>query len=299
MSHPPPYVPQEPVNDPLEPPDEIVDPDGPTIRAPFHRRILLSTAPLPVLLTLGNALSGFAAIHFATRNIEPDTPHVRLLQLAYASWFIIASMVFDMLDGQMARLTRRTSDFGAQLDSLCDAISFGAAPGVLVLQTISLWTPASFLPPERLVWAIGAIYVACAVLRLARFNVEHETTDTPHLDFTGLPSPAAAFVVISLVLLANDLHDRAWATPETLTWGLAIALPVFTLAAGLLMVSRVPYPHLANRYVRGRKPLSFIVRFVVIAVAALLEPYITLAALSILFMLSGPVNALWHRRRRA
>ena len=125
-------------------------------------------AVLPTMLTLGNAVCGFGAITFAAKWSGGDPA----LSLFIASCLIYLAMVFDALDGSAARLTNQTSEFGAQLDSLCDAISFGAAPAFLMLQFSQ---SRDFHP--RFLWLIAALYVVCAVLRLARFNVETDEDD--------------------------------------------------------------------------------------------------------------------------
>jgi CDP-diacylglycerol--serine O-phosphatidyltransferase len=251
-----------------------------------RRRILQSTALLPVMLTLANGLLGFGAIHFATKD---DLGTSSQGNLVVAAWLIVGAMVCDMLDGQVARLTGQASEFGAQLDSLCDAISFGAAPAVLMLRAalVPLREVLDYVPVERLIWAVAALYLAGAVLRLARFNVEHPSEgSSAHLAFQGLPSPAAAASVVSLVLLHADLaastgHGRLLAV------AFACALPAVTLLAGLLMVSRIPYAHLVNRLVARRRPLDFIVRAILVAMAVVVMPFVAAAVLAIGFMLSG------------
>src|SRR3990170_3286147 len=100
---------------------------------------------------------------------------------------VLFAIVFDWLDGYVARLARTASDFGAQLDSLCDVVSFGVAPGFLLVKMCPRFTYLH----SHAIWVIAASYAACAALRLARFNVE-TTDDDEHLHFNGLPSPAAA-----------------------------------------------------------------------------------------------------------
>ncbi|HUU60366.1 MAG TPA: CDP-diacylglycerol--serine O-phosphatidyltransferase [Phycisphaerae bacterium] len=275
--------------------EDHLDAEGAGRGERVRRRILRSTALLPVLLTLANGLCGFASIHFATKHAAAA---LGMTYLVYAAWFIVAAMVCDMLDGQVARIARRTSDFGAQLDSMCDVVSFGVAPAVLMLRTVipSLPGQMSYVSIERVVWGIAAAYLACAVLRLARFNVEHESTDT-HFEFSGLPSPAAAGTIAALVLLANDLSDRAWASPERLAWGLSLGLSAVAVTAALLMVSQIRYPHLVNLYIRGRRPFNYIVRLVLVGVAALFELYLTGALVALLFLLSGPLRTVWKRMR--
>ena len=270
-------------------------PDRRSVR--FRRRVMKSTAILPAMFTLGNGLLGFAAIHFATKPPAAEAP---MRFLTVSALLIVAAMICDMLDGQLARLTRRTSDFGAQLDSMCDAISFGVAPAVLMLRTAvpALRELDMYVSVERIIWGVSAVYVLCAVLRLARFNVEHDSAQLAHGQFSGLPSPAAAAVVVVLVLFFDHLGEETW-IHQLVPWvGMGFALPLFTLLAGVLMVSRIPYPHLVNQYIRGKRPFSYIVRIVLIGLAGLFSPYLTAAVLVLAFVLSGVLKAAWLRGRR-
>lgn len=277
-----------------------------------HRRrqfILRSTAVLPALLTMMNGVCGFAAIYFVTMEKLGDpinvaasrsgqVSHLFMWNQAIAAWLIFAAMIFDMLDGRLARLTRRTSDFGGQLDSLCDAISFGVAPAILMLRTVASVMPsmAHDVALERGVWCIAAIYMACAVLRLARFNVENEPDEAAHMKFKGLPSPGAAAIVAILVLLFAHVTDRGWLDRTALAWIYCLTLPAVTLASALLMVSTFEYPHLINRYLRGKRSFGYIVRLVVIVVALVLEFIVTVSAVIVIFVFSGPVRAVFRRR---
>jgi len=210
-----------------------------------------------------------------------------------------------MLDGRLARMTRLTSDFGGQLDSLCDAISFGVAPAVLMMRTVVpvLRQMGQFVQNwqlERVAWLVAAVYVACGVLRLARFNVENEPDESAHMNFRGLPIPGAAAAVTSLVLLFERLtrilpewQDRLWLSATAI-----ILLPAVTLGVALLMVSRFRYAHLINHYVRGKRPFSYLVRLVVIGLVVLWHPLPTVAAGTNAYALSGPVLSLWRRFRR-
>jgi CDP-diacylglycerol--serine O-phosphatidyltransferase len=274
-----------------------------------HRRtrILQATAVLPSLATIFNGLSGFAAIHFATKlKLGENSPEaVQNLMIAAAMLFL--AMVFDLLDGRLARMTRRTSDFGAQLDSLCDMVSFGLAPAVLALHAVI----AIFRDPaldyrniviERIVWSIMAVYVACAAMRLARFNVENEPDESAHFSFKGLPSPGAAAATASLVLLYAWLKSDIQAVAPWLWFTLAAGISFVTLSCGLLMVSRFRYPHVVNQFIRGKRPFAYLVKLVFLVGAALvfaflaLEP--TIAALTIAYVFSGPIAALWRLWRK-
>jgi CDP-diacylglycerol--serine O-phosphatidyltransferase len=270
----------------------------------MRRRILRSTALLPALFTVSNGLCGFASIHFATKDALGTAG---MWNLFLAGWMIAAAMVCDMLDGSVARLTRKTSDFGGQLDSLSDVISFGVAPAVLMVHTVFLVLgPYAQVPAfGRTILCVAGIYAACAALRLARFNVENEPDESAHRVFSGLPSPgAAAAVGAPIILLAyHGMYDHKggelpWADGNWLFYVVSIGLPVLTLAAALLMVSRLRYPHVLNQYFRGKRPFNYLVKLVLIAIAAMLYPLEAAAVASVAFLAWGPVGAAAHALRR-
>ncbi|MDY6914656.1 MAG: CDP-diacylglycerol--serine O-phosphatidyltransferase [Planctomycetota bacterium] len=269
------------------------------------RRILQSTAVLPGLATILNGLTGFAAIHYATKDALGE---VNLGNLVISAWLIFGAMVFDMLDGRLARMTRRSSDFGGQLDSLCDVISFGVAPAVLMLRTVvgamrGQIELISSLPndinAERVVWCIAALYMACAVLRLARFNVENDPDESRHVDFRGLPTPAAAATIAALVLLLtwlSDLGDSVRSSGWLMTT-VSLTLPPAALITALLMVSRFSYPHLVNQYIHGKRPFGYLVKIVALLLVGLWKPFIVAVVLTIAYALSGPVRWAWQKLR--
>jgi len=273
-------------------------------------RILQSTAMLPGLLTISNGLAGFAAIHFATKDA---LGYAMLGNLAIAAYLIFLAMFFDMLDGRVARMTRRTSDFGGQLDSLCDVISFGAAPAVLMVRTVIMAIRGHQIQPiilldktagtERVIWCIAGLYLACAALRLARFNVENEPDESRHLFFRGLPSPGAAATVAAMVLLFDHIVgiETGWRAGKWMLVTVSLAMPVATLAVALLMVSRFRYTHIVNQYIRGRRPFNYLVKLVVLGLVAMLDPFVALALVTVTYSLSGPVGAAWRliRQRQA
>jgi CDP-diacylglycerol--serine O-phosphatidyltransferase len=287
--------------------DPLLSPQDRRHRRVRRRRVLLSTSLLPGLLTVSNGLSGFAAIHFATKDALGEAT---LHHLMIAAWFIFLAMFFDMLDGRVARMTRRTTDFGGQLDSLCDVISFGVAPAVLMLRTVIMALRGHEMEPfvvlsktvgvERVVWCIAGLYLACAALRLARFNVENVPDESAHMTFQGLPVPGAAAPVAALVLLFEHLttFETGWRSRPWLSAMVSVVLPLMALAGGLLMVARFRYTHVVNQYIRGRRPFSYLVKLIIIGLAALLEPYVTLAAVTVGYALSGPVGAVWRLLRR-
>jgi len=283
----------------LPPPPAL---DHPKRRGRIRRRILRGTAALPAICTLLNGLAGFASIYFAAGSLDNRPPRLDL-----AAWMIFVGMLFDMLDGRVARLTRKTSEFGAQLDSLCDAITFGVAPAFLMLHAVAAAFTGgipriNFLessdPMNRLFWVIAAVYLCCAILRLARFNVENKPDEASHMSFKGLPSPAAAAVVASLVLLllhVTDLNQVGWQSNRWVSVFVVVALPMATLLSALLMVTRIRYPHVINQYLRRKKPFEFLVKLAILLVAALLDVFVAAAALALGFALSGLWGLVWRR----
>src|SRR6187455_3200709 len=149
------------------------------IRRHGRRAYIRSVYFLPSMATLGNAICGFAACYvsaFDETNVGPDRIAVWLSAHKFMSacYLILLAMAFDAIDGRLARFTRHTTDFGGQLDSLADMISFGAAPAFLALQLFKTEGPPVPNWISRLIWAFGALYMSCAALRLARFNVSNE-----------------------------------------------------------------------------------------------------------------------------
>ena len=236
------------------------------------KRRLTNIAVLPSFITLMNGACGFIAMVFASRSQELNLSFFfmrrsSMTNFALAGYMIILAMLADVLDGRVARLTRTTSSFGGQLDSLSDAISFGAAPAFLVTKLLEfLLAHNSFghLRFSIIIWRgvfFSAIFYAmCAVVRLARFNVENEEDESAHMNFAGLPSPAAAGIPVSLVIIHQQLLPRIASFAPNRVYAFEIAtiivLPVITFLVGILMVSRIRYPHLANQLLRGKKTLG-------------------------------------------
>lgn len=209
---------------------------------------------LPSLITILNGVFGFTAIVLASKPLQPDAG--AWSSLAVAGYMVLAAMFADMLDGRLARMSQSTSSFGGQLDSLCDMISFGVAPAFLMLRLVENQLDMStviiggFL--HRFIWLAALAYIACAAIRLARFNVENEENEAAHMSFVGLPSPGAAGVIISLVIFQQD---------QIPTFNVLIyLLPFITLGVALLMVSQVRYPHVLNVYLTGKKPFRYLIR---------------------------------------
>lgn len=262
-------------------------------------------AALPTMLTLANAACGFGSITFAAK-VGPELPEDILgNELLIAGLLIFLAMLFDMFDGAAARWTKQTSDFGAQLDSLCDAISFGVAPAFLMVQYCRADFPPfddrfGFTYHPRLLWVIGLLFVVCAILRLARFNVETDEDDS-HDFFSGLPSPAAAGVVASFPIARRGLKRLVEA--DTLSESIAVwlipamklALPVITLSVAFLMVSRLRYTHLANQWLQGQKSRRQLIQavFALAVIAMFLE--LALLLVLCLFAFASPVHAMWKK----
>jgi CDP-diacylglycerol--serine O-phosphatidyltransferase len=282
---------------------------------PHRRRRLKAIAVLPTLLTLGNLICGFAAIHFCLRamytlgaGVAPgyrltlNNPYLELwfpTHLAIGAALIFLGMFFDMFDGWAARATQRTGDFGGQLDSLADVVTFGAAPALLVIAVVTSAVPPAELTVSplashwggRIAWVAAALYTACAALRLARFNVENEHAEQAHMSFRGLPSPGAAALLASLVILHETIG------PQPGHW-LVKSLPYGTAIAGLLMVSRIPYIHFANVFLRGRRSLWHVMLIVSVLGLFIAAPAVTSVAVLITYVLSGPAMWGWRRARR-
>ena len=264
-------------------------------------------AVLPTMLTLGNAACGFGSITFATKlgpTVDLGDPGRHLYVSAL---LIFLAMVFDALDGRAARWANQSSEFGAQLDSLCDAISFGVAPAFLMLQFIDHFETTFDPPfpyPPRLLWVIGVLFVVCAILRLARFNVETDEDDS-HDHFSGLPSPAAAGTVASFPLAIGDLVDlaakmgaKAQPLAAFLVPAVQVALPLITLAAAVLMVSRIRYVHMFNQLFSGRRSRRHLIQVVFGIAAVFLLKGLAVPVLFCYFAFASPLRAAWDSRRR-
>jgi CDP-diacylglycerol---serine O-phosphatidyltransferase len=278
-----------------------------------------AVAVLPTLFTLGNLVCGFFAIVVLARIEKPvgieaipapkidtareligmigssDPTHNLMLSGA----LILLAMFFDAVDGQVARLTRRTSDFGAQLDSLCDLVSFGLAPAILLVKMCPQFTNLH----SEAVWTIAALFVCCAALRLARFNVEADDNDD-HMAFAGLPTPAAAAAIASFAILSytlrNEVNIALHEKFPTYDWWMQRLLPLFAVVIAILMVSRIPYPHPLTQLIRGQRSFAHIVAIVFAAVAILIVRGYAVPLLCVLFVLVPPVRFAWEvaRNRR-
>lgn len=278
-----------------------------------HRRLFRRVHILPSLLTLGNFVCGFLSIVLCLgallqseriRNTERETATVKEKAVAaapardflafsteknesnraanmfhWACVFVFFGMLFDVLDGKVARHIGAASAFGTELDSLADCITFGVAPPVLVN---TMWM--AYMPSYASWWGqalvCGMIFAICAVLRLARYNIQSGAADKNI--FSGLPSPAAAGCVVSAILLFQTDYPFTAALCDWLSaltnghYGplqiKANILALFLLLPGLLMVTTLPFTHFANRYLAGRRSFAVLVTAVLVLALVFYEP---------------------------
>ncbi|NND68131.1 MAG: CDP-diacylglycerol--serine O-phosphatidyltransferase [Halioglobus sp.] len=247
--------------------EEEVSENGRTVRA---QGVYL----LPNLLTTGALFAGFYAVVAAMRGDFESAPIA-----------IFFAMLFDGLDGRVARITHTSSRFGEEYDSLSDMVSFGVAPALVVFA----WALGDL---GKLGWSAAFIYVACAALRLARFNAQIESTDKSY--FTGLASPSAAAIIASMVWVC---HDVGWLGPS-LPREFALLVCALTATVGILMITNIPYYSFKGIDFRGRVPFVAILAVVLLFGLITLDPPVFMLTGSLLYALSGPVMLIWNRRRQ-
>lgn len=236
---------------------------------------------LPNLLTLTSMFFGFFSV---VASLNSDFQR--------AAGTIMIASVFDVLDGWVARMTHTSTRFGIEMDSLADVISFGVAPGVLVYT----WSLASF---GKIGWLGAFFLVACAALRLARFNVQMGSEEKKH--FTGLPTPASAIVISTAVLAYQEVIE---ALEQVGLRGLAdmvgrdywILALTFTLAA--LMVSNIKYHSLKEANLKERRPFGILVMIAAFLAIVAYNPSLVLFLFSLAYVLTGLGEALIRLLRR-
>lgn len=232
-------------------------------------RFRRGVAILPSLFTTGNLFLGFWAI---IKSIHGE--------YAEAAPLIAWAIVLDLLDGRIARLTGTASEFGGELDSLADVISFGVAPAVLAY----CW---GFSLMPRVGWLAAFLFLVCGTLRLARFNVQRHAVDGRF--FVGLPIPAAAAQVAAWVSVMPDpLRDRSQAT---------VAL-CFMVVLAFLMVSTIRYRSFKTFDLRSRRSYLVVLGIALLFLLVALHPKSVLLALATFFWVSGPVAYLFGLLRR-
>jgi CDP-diacylglycerol--serine O-phosphatidyltransferase len=250
--------------------EESQDAEGRKVR---HRGVYL----LPNLFTTANLFAGFFCIVTAING-----------NFYVAAATVFVAMVLDSLDGRVARLTNTQSAFGAEYDSLSDMVAFGLAPAILAYQ----WALSSL---GNVGLTVAFIYVACAALRLARFNTQIGKVDKKW--FIGLASPAAAGVVAGSVW-------AVWALDEAGIHGYDLPLVVIMLfallvaVAGLLMVSNIKYYSFKDLDLKGRVPFVAILVVVLVFAVVFSDPPRILLLIFLAYAVSGPVQFLMRRRKR-
>jgi CDP-diacylglycerol--serine O-phosphatidyltransferase len=234
------------------------------------RRLRRGIYLLPTLFTVGNLLCGYASLIHGLRG-----------EIGRAALFILFAGVLDMLDGRIARFTGTSTEFGRQFDSLADITSFGIAPALLGYQ----WVLVSF---GRLGWFIAFLFVVCAAMRLARFNIQASVAEKRH--FAGLPSPPAACMLACVAFAFPATSRDGWAS-------VALALLVSCLA--LLMISRLRYRSFKEVNLNDRRSYVYVLPLAAIMVAVVIYPKWTLLSVSAAYLVSAPAAYLWSLKGRA
>lgn len=221
---------------------------------------------LPNLFTSASLFGGFYAIIASIQG-----------RFEAAAVAIVISCVFDGLDGRIARITRTSSLFGKEYDSLSDLVAFGVAPGLLAFE----WALEYF---GRLGWLAAFMYVICGALRLARFNVQKNTLDVNY--FKGLPIPAAASFIASLVLFTSAING--------IEKNKSLLIIVMIYALSFLMVSSVDYLNFKKFDIRKQKPFNVLVSIILFFLVIAYRPKIMLFVIIVLYILSGPFITLYR-----
>jgi CDP-diacylglycerol--serine O-phosphatidyltransferase len=232
----------------------------------FRRGIYL----LPTLFTVANIFCGYWSLIQSYRG-----------SLEMAAILIVVAAVLDALDGRIARLTGTTSDFGVEFDSLADMVSFGIAPALLVVQ----W---ALQPLNRVGWLVAFLFVVCAAMRLARYNLQAGTGDKRF--FAGLPSPPAATLLACLVF--------AFPEPAPARWVSALVAALMA-CLGMLMISRLRYYAFKDFDLRNRRSYVYVLPLAGVLVAIAVYPKGTLLLVSTAYVISAPTYYLWSLLQRA
>ncbi len=235
-----------------------------------QKRRLRGIYLLPNLITSGALFAGFYSIVSAMNG-----------SIEKAAIAIIVAGVLDSMDGRIARLTNTQSEFGVQYDSLSDLVAFGVAPAVLLFS----WTLSEL---NNLGWMMAFLLMACSALRLARFN-----TNPDSASFTGLATPAAAGTISAMVWMFCDLGYEH--VEFSLQYSLAIG--ILTTAIALLMVSNITYYSPKGINLKGRVPFVYMLAIIMLFVVIFIYPPGVLMGIGIVYILSGPLQALKRRRK--
>lgn len=226
---------------------------------------------LPNLLTTTALFAGFYAIIAAING-----------QFSQAAIGIFVALLFDGLDGRVARWTNTQSEFGANYDSMSDLIAFGLAPALVAY----FWALESL---GEIGWGAAFVYTAATALRLARFNVQLGSVDKKF--FIGLASPAAASVVAGTVWAFDAMGFSGY----SLAWVMLVVVPL----AGGLMVSNIRYYSFKDLKLQGRIPFTAVLGIIAAFVIVAIDPPLIVLLLVISYVVSGPVQELWRKARRS
>ena len=256
------------------------------------------------LLTIGNGICGFAALVELSK-IEPATAENLLSNtnhLVVAGYLVLLGMLFDAFDGKVARMVKGSTELGAQLDSLCDLITFGLVPAFMIVQMNLGGSPRWV----NIVWFFSLAYFLGALLRLARFNVESAPDDDAHLCFKGLPSPAAAGCVASLVIFQGYVRKAAqaefkWLSEPALenmqvfVSSITEFLPFLALLLGFTMVSsRLKFEHIGSRIFGLTHSWEFFISLIFAGVLLAVVPEVFLPLAFVGYLVWTPVKFLFR-----
>lgn len=249
-------------------------------------------AILPTTITLGAAACGFGAIAVASRvhgGLSLEEAHT-LLQIS--GWLIFAGWFLDGIDGRVARMTKTTSRFGMELDSLSDLVCCGVAPAMLLLKM----GPAAERPVLHTAFLLAAIaYFLCTLLRLARFNIEADGQKSKPEFFKGLPCPCAAGCIAALAISRFDIHEMLMSDSKEVYQPIGALLLIGAFGLSLLMVSNVRYPRVFTRFPRNGSWLAQIAEITALVLAFVFFGEIMIAAVFWGYVLFEPVT--WAARR--
>jgi CDP-diacylglycerol--serine O-phosphatidyltransferase len=231
---------------------------------------------LPTLFTCGNMSFGFLSMITSFNGY-----------FTKAAWFLICAIACDMLDGRIARMTKTTSEFGVQMDSLSDLVSFGIAPAIMMYMLVLKYY-------GKVGIAIAILFVLCSALRLAKFNVMAQE-GILHKTFIGLPTPASAGVIISFVLSYELLYPSSLTTLNFKTIPILMnsmplffkAMPVVIIILSFLMVSNVPYWSFKKIKLERPKAMRLMLMIIVMVLLILAFPQNIFFILFSVYALSG------------
>jgi len=240
------------------------------VRRPRRLGLRRGAYLLPSLFTMGNMVLGFYAMILGLHE------HFRM-----AAAMVFLAGLLDSVDGRIARLTGTESAFGMEYDSLADVITFGAAPALLAY----LWGLEDF---SQDTWLLSVFFMVCCATRLARFNVQTKIVDSRY--FVGLPTPAAAFCICSILVFSPEYTDDVKVYVQ-------IVMGVALLLVGVLMVSTFRYVSGKKLDLRRRWSYRAVVPIAAILLLIIYQPWATLLVITALYTFSGPVAALVARLR--